>query len=384
MSDQEFSENEPAVVTLRRLTEEAREAPLPELDWDGVEAKLFDSLDVDVNDERSPLLDPAADSTGPRGSRWLPWGVGAAVAVAAAAALFVGLPTQKAPGSDAPQPVAQAGSSLSIGGAGLALRQEVRSRGRAIVVKHDGRAQWTLAPASRARVVSRGRFLTVELLEGSLTAEVTPRPNEPEHFAVEVDQSRIAVRGTRFVVTRTGDGTDVTVDKGVVAVGPSGTPGATDGWLLTAPASATFSSDGSQARRLSGGVVQSKVATVEVDDTKVRPRKAASGAPPKARVPSVAAPAVQAELTRSQVLERVASSAQQCFVKHTPKRDGMQISVETSVGLTFLESGKLGALAFDPPLAPAVQACVSSASRSLSVSKSDSKSRASRRVVLGR
>src|SRR5262249_7983131 len=128
--------------------------------------------------------------------------------------------------------------------------------GAPVSFRRDGAVAWTLAP--RGRVVVRslgvsGVGHTVELERGSIRAEVTPRdPAEGliEAFAVEVENTRGAVHGTAFSVTREGDSVIVDVEHGSVAVGPKGHVGVTTGHLLVGPKRAAFSLDGGRTARL--------------------------------------------------------------------------------------------------------------------------------------
>jgi hypothetical protein len=115
-----------------------------------------------------------------------------------------------------------------------------------------GLVEWTLAPGSALRVRSVGLGHTVELVRGSLQAEVTPRDASEglvEAFAVEVAGTRVAVHGTAFSVTREADRVVVDVEHGAIAVGPVGHVGATTGHLLIGPARASFSLDGGRIAR---------------------------------------------------------------------------------------------------------------------------------------
>src|SRR5262249_7964748 len=110
---------------------------------------------------------------------------------------------------------------------------------------------FTVAPGSRIQLTRADRdgerpgALTIALNEGSVHAEVRPQA-QGEAFAVEVGHTRVAVHGTSFTVSRDGDRVIVEVAPGSVAIGPTGHPGSTQGWLLVGPDQASFSLDGAR------------------------------------------------------------------------------------------------------------------------------------------
>jgi len=123
-----------------------------------------------------------------------------------------------------------------------------------VVYEAPGIVRWTLAAGGRLSVTqgvdASSHVLALE--RGSIRAEVNPAASRihrlasdvVERFAIEVDGTRVAVRGTVFTVTRTTAGMVVNVERGTVAVGRIGTSGLTEGRLLVAPARQSFGLDG--------------------------------------------------------------------------------------------------------------------------------------------
>ena len=108
------------------------------------------------------------------------------------------------------------------------------------------------APSCARRDTVPASGHTLELERGSVQAEVVPRaPAEGlvEAFAVEVGQTRVAVHGTSFTVTRLADGVLVDVEHGAVAIGPTSHHGDTTGHLLVGPSRAIFSTRGGSVAR---------------------------------------------------------------------------------------------------------------------------------------
>jgi hypothetical protein len=249
-------------------------------------------------------------------------------------------------------------SQTKLSGDKLAVGDRVVAGAQAVRVEHAGRATWTLSPGGRATVALVGRYLTVRLETGSVTADVVPSPR-PESFAVEVKGTRVAVHGTHFTVQRLGDHAKVTLERGVVAVGPTSERGHTQGWLMTAPATGTFSLDGAST----GHVEQGKPAP-EGTAAARKPARAPAAAPtpaPAAPAQATGAPTplpiqpTDDELTRG--AEQVAATVRSCFAKHTESDQGMRISAHSKLSIDIAPGGNIQTLHFNPPLAPSVQRC---------------------------
>src|SRR5204862_6781864 len=103
----------------------------------------------------------------------------------------------------------------------------------------EGHVTWTLDSNSKAHIEQIGPLVAVSLDQGALTASVVRSPR-PESFAVRVEHTRVAVRGTAFRVVRLENSVRVEVSEGTVGVGPLAGPS----FDVTAPATATVTLDG--------------------------------------------------------------------------------------------------------------------------------------------
>jgi hypothetical protein len=364
---------------LERLTAELKSEEGPELDWARLETRLLEQ----IGEQR-----PAAPRVRGR--------AGAAIASLAAAVLLLLLGSWyfRSPHRPAasPQPVQVASGHAD--GERLSLGDWVESGDLPHSVEHPGRARWTLAPHSRARLVGTGDYLTVQLAAGSVMVKAEPR-ELPESFAVEVQQTRIATRGTVFSVELVGAQVRVAVRRGTVVVGPALTRGHTTGFLLTAPTAGTFSLDGAKSGQIDGS---EPVRTGVLPSTSPRssagrptpavpsvaaPSEAARSSEPAAPGPSAsAAPIVQA--TCEATAEKVIAAVNGCFAAHTPPRGDMLVSVTFDLTIRFGPNGAVSELAFEPPLVPAVERCSRDASAQLRAPVSDRGGVVRRSVTLHR
>lgn len=348
------------IDVLRQLIREKRDEPPPEVDWDRVEQQLMEKVESDAP---APLPRPS------------PWPALALVAAAAAVVIAgIGLlnrsshqvtatsapAAQKAPVARvlrAPSHHIFGVSQTKLSGDKLAVGDRVVAGAQAVQVEHAGRATWTLSPGSRATVALVGRYLTVRLETGSVTADVVPSPR-PESFAVEVKGTRVAVHGTHFTVQRLGDHAKVTLERGVVAVGPASERGHTQGWLMTAPATGTFSLDGA-----STGYVEQRKPAPE-GTTAARTPAPAPAAPAPAKAASAQAseepgplPLQPTDDELARGAEQVAATVRSCFAKHTESDQGVRISAHSKLSIDIAAGGNIRTLHFNPPLAPSVQRC---------------------------
>jgi FecR protein len=366
---------------LRQVAHELQNEPAPELDWDRVEQALL---------ERTAHAEPIRAQ-----SRWR----GIALVAAAAAVAIAGLGVLHHVRSSAPAPVAHVvyvyGPQVSgaLDGHRLAVGDRVVTGAEAVRVEHAGRVTWTLAPHSSATLAVNGRYLTIRLDSGSLSAEVVPS-QRLENFAVEVEQTRIAVHGTHFTVQKLGDSARVVLMRGVVAVGPASERGHTQGWLMTAPATGTFSLDGAGTGHVDEG---NATAPAEPAPAAQPTSASAPAAPPVAKEPARApAPAStesksaaplpasppQAELDRG--ADRVASTVRSCFAQNTEFGAGVRTLATTALSIQVAPAGNITTLHFDPPLAPSVQRCSASVMSSVHFSPSLQGATAKRTLKLER
>lgn len=341
---------------LDRAIRETKEEPAPDLDWDRMESRLFDRIDAAEVEERSPS----------RRSRVVAALAAAAVIALGSAALLrsnestlVGqTPVPAAPGARVIGPGVQ-----SVDGTSLHEGDRVVAGAEPVHVEHRGTASWTLEPRSEAVVAAEGRFLTIRLESGSVSAKVVPSPTT-ESFAVEVDHARVAVHGTEFRVTREAKQLGVVVQEGVVAVGPALTRGDTEGWLLTPGDSGRFAFDGR-----SGEVVRAvSVTPLEVEGD---PRKLAVQLPD---MPT------RAEVEKK--LDTIEQMSAQCFAKHTTQ-DEVRVTAQVRVVAEVAPTGQLRNVSFDPPLAPTVTQCTRAATAGIKFSQSQRGVRAVRSVAFG-
>lgn len=331
---------------LQQLVREARAAQLdPDaVDYQRLERRLMDEV------RRAPPA-PARASHPSRRSTW------AALALAAGATLWlvraqapVDAPSARdsAPAAD---PLVQDGESLAIGARVIADE-------RAVSVTHAGRATWKLAPSSSALLTAKGTRITVELERGSVLSEVVPS-SEPETFVVEAAGARVAVHGTVFRVSLEADRLEVQVRAGVVAVGPRG---AAPAYLLEAPTNAVFSTDG-----LSGTINRRPANALPSRPSappKGRARAAASTSAAASTPPKVARLELPHEPSINDIEAGIAQSfdvTSDCFRRHTPSPDGVEVTVRTALSLRIMPDGSATHAEFQPPLSPDAEACARAA-----------------------
>lgn len=398
-----MSDEDADIRALRAVSEEAQHESV-ELDWERLEERLLER----VESAEAPRFEaPRVQS---RMGTYLALG---AVAAAAAVAVSFGFGFED---SQRTQPTVQSNGPQQLQAADLELGQVIEAKDQEIRVEHPGLASWTLTPYSSARLVDRGGFVTVELISGSVQADVVP-PSErshaqgemrPERFAVEVAETRVAVRGTLFEVERRRDGAFVNLERGKVVVGPKGEPGKTRGWVMVAPATGLFALDGrGQATELEGDVQREVEAMLGLPEPNTNPQAASardgSEAEPEREAP-VAAPSARADeppseedpeeassepaegeepvpaISAQAALSQAASAAKRCFTKHT-QVEGVQVSATTTLTLHVDDAGQISSLAFNPPLAPPVQQCVWSSIQTLRIVEKGTAP--SRKVTMG-
>ncbi len=366
---------------LERLTAELRAEPVPELDWARLEARVLARVE-------RPRTAPA----GPRRA------LAPAVLAAAAVLLTLGawyLRSAHRPIADhSPLPLV----STDLDGQRLGLGDWIETQDSPRSVQHPGRAKWTLAPHSRARLLSKGDTVTVVLEAGAVLAEVV-KTGKPESFAVEVKQTRIAARGTVFTVELTGARVRVAVRQGTVVVGSTLAPGHTEGFLLSAPKAGTFSLDGARTGQidgdepphtagLPGGGPRGTVARAQSSGPAASGSTLVAGAD-SAR-PAVGEPLGSASLAGTAqpgfdaALEQVISAVNGCFAAQTPPRGDMWVSVTFLLATSFSPDGALSELSFDPPLLPAVERCSREAAAKVHAPRSEAGGAVRRTVTLHR
>ena len=385
---------------LAALTREASEVPLPDLDWDRIEANVLADASSRVSPEHVTAPGVAAVRRIPAAPTWAstPWPI--ALAAAAAAALVYGAGAIHGAAYDQPTRAVAAAPRAAVADlSSLEVGQVAETDTRAAVFNRPGVVSFALAPNSRIEVLAndletvRTGGITVALSRGSIHADVTPR-TEGEVFAVEVERTRIAVHGTSFTVSRDGDHVTVDVAHGSVAVGPVGHPGATHGWLVVGPDRATFSLDGARhaawlppAAEVASATVEPAVGaatTAMIGTPAARPKRVALAAPTSSRVDG-AGSAARGELNSSGTTaakggwgegapadgrdaseheaNEVASilrKLETCYEKQA-SAFGVRFSVESSLELTISPSGAIHEGVFTPPLSPTLMSCADKA-----------------------
>jgi ferric-dicitrate binding protein FerR (iron transport regulator) len=346
----------PSQRLLSALAREARRAKAPDLDWNRVEQRLF--AEIDRGDKAEIAV---AKPSARRVSAW--W-----LLPAAAAFAFLGLHKPAQPPTVSP-PVMAARTSLDGDGLGTSL---LEAKDQPLIVEHPGRASWTLSAHSQARVLGHADVIRVQLLAGALEARVVPT-REPERFVVEVADTRVAVHGTVFRVTRDGERNVVDVEEGIVAVGPlaRGTAAPT---LLRAPTHGEFTLAGAPIEKAAQGDAEvTTPAGVAVSHHGKRLPTAEGSSPqdapasPDASVTQSAAPAeasanphIAQTLTIGEVesgVSSVVATVNACFRESTAGSRDLRVVAHSTISLDVLPNGGVANVDFTPPLAPAVLLC---------------------------
>jgi FecR protein len=404
MSDSNGSSPSPSRA-LRVMVEELRAEAPPELKWAEVERKLM--LEVIKSDEARAAREAAA----PRSAFLQTFAFAAAAALIALGVSTSGGgsgPIAAAPIEPIQVDVAQIQAAPGEPGALDLARLEagdvVVTKDAPLTFRRAGVVAFTMAPMSRITVRSagdaRGVGTTVELEQGALHAEVTPRPASEglvEAFAVEVARTRVAVHGTAFSVGRNEAGVLVDVEHGTVAVGPTGHVGVTTGHILVGPSRATFSLDGGRSAhfltREPAKPAQITAAAVGIAaagrpmamaavDAQIAPSQeiaptapavsgahaaspahiaaAAIEAPAQAPVDGVAASLPVAAAAPAVLSEAViAARLRQCFARPNESGSGeaVAVSVSSTLHLSLQADGSVRSAIFNPPLKPEFMDC---------------------------
>ncbi len=458
-----FESREAELRALNLLVHEAATEPTPELDWSHVEAGLLERI------AREPcrglggharLEAPAAASA--RAAPGTPWMTGrprkvrpeiargapgfaqaiwmAGCAVACATMLVHGGAPSEGRGTrlshraspEASQRLVRSGNLTTNDASTLSAMGIIETREVAFSYDVPGLARARVAPGSAIRILPHAtppcpggaRPMTVELLRGSIHAEVVPN-GECETFAVEVDRTRIAAHGTRFDVTREHDSALVEVDQGAIAVGPVTHRETTQGWLVTAPNRASFSLNGAKESRwlpplpgwdladadaaladasevdapewdptqgppgsldhedaTTGGAELSPVPSPSGEHdsydaaTDGRPRRRSGRS--SARLPLVAASAASAAARAERLEPRAPEAAsvqgllhgiRACYRKQLAATQ-LEFSVHSTLRLVIGKDGAVEQGVFRPPLSPTLMACATSLVRTVRFAQS--------------
>lgn len=340
---------------LRQVVAEVRAQAPPDLDWAALEARLPRApIPAARRDGRGALLVAAAAVLALAGTAGLAWQRGAEVPPVA---------------SVKPQ---QPDAKRAADGDRFALGTTIAAQAEARTIEHPRIASWTLAPHSSATLLTLGDRVVLRLECGSLTARIVPS-TLPETFAVEAADVRVAAHGTVFSVTLDDTGVAVSVEEGVVLVGPRSTPGA--GKRLRGPSAERFTLRGApETGRPSPAPPRAP-----------HPHPVAAAAATSAGTPDAPSSAQEpsAEQKR-EALERVVSLASACFSERTSASNGVRVTAQTALSFRASPDGSVGSVRFDPPLAPNVQTCIDEGLGKLRVAASPEGLHGSRVVVFER
>lgn len=374
----------------RRLDDLVRTAarePLPPIDWERVEQRLFERV------EREPVRMPAVRH---------PWGPVVAVAAAAAViAAFTALAGSdngsRADASSPPAgtvlPSSQAQHPIAaIEESQLHVRDRIEAGPSPLLVRHPGLAAWSLEPRSTVIVEQLGPSVRLSLEAGKVRVEVKPG-SDTDAFVVRVDDTTVSVHGTVFSVERLADRASVHVEQGAVSIGSRTRRGSVGKWLMVAPSAGTFSLDGARVAAFAeassvpaaGPPVDREAPSSQVfvpsspalsaaleppagphePHLAVEPARQPSQPPGTAGVEPATAPpdeSLPERLTPAvarATLDRLAAGIAECHRRLRPSRAGdpLQVSVHTNLSITVAAEGNVSIGRFDPPLAPDVQAC---------------------------
>jgi len=361
---------DPSDEILRRVAREARSDAVPELDWDEIETRLMRRV-------------RANEDVRVRSSAWHPFAL-PALALAGAAALGALIWFGPAPRPHSAAGPERAPSSESgTDGERLAPGSVVSAAEEPLTIEHRGRARWTLAPRSRAKLVERSERLIVRLEAGAIEANVVPNGRR-DAFAIEVGQAKVTVQGTVFRVELRGDRFRVAVKEGSVGVAPRGSTVAPT-FVLEAGSRGDFSLDGR-----TGHIDKAEAPSIAPRAQRARTSAAGSREERTSDARETAAPAAS-ELPVEPSISEIESGVMElvnvtgsCFTQHTTLGDGVEVTVRTAVTLQIGPEGVVTEIEFSPPLSPAVEACAESGIRQLTFARSSEGAKVTRLLELKR
>lgn len=362
---------------LREVTREARTEQLPHVDWAAIEEQL-------------PMT--RVHTVPPRPVSVRPWLIAATLALAGGAGAYAfvvrphAAPVAAARLNTAGAAPAKATSThADVNGDALAVGAHVVAGDVPQSVVHAGHARWTLAPHSEGTLLANGDVVTVRLDRGSVTSRVV-KSSRTETFAVEAADVRVAAHGTEFTVSLGADGVSVSVSEGSVLVGPREEPG--QGQLLISPAAKRYThaglpiEDDSALEALGGRRAPSRSAAnptagtpgvigtaapgtsgpIAPETPAATKRTSARKAAPEPEVEAPSEVDQRPSAPTSEGLEAATASVmrltQACFKERTIANEGVRVTAQTSVTFRTLPEGGVNRVVFEPPLSPAVQACV--------------------------
>jgi hypothetical protein len=367
-----------------------------EVDWDKVDAGLFERIEREERGARSQFAPSAR-----RGVTLVAVGFAAAAALAAVV-VGKGRDAIDPAGMAAPEGAATIAAIDANGadallvdgqpaarGASLRLGDVLETRSARATLDRPGKLTAMLEPGSRTVVTHVRGALVLELDQGAVEAQVVPVATG-EAFAVDVDGARVAVHGTHLRVAREGERVVVDLSEGVVAVGRAPREGSVIGTVINAPAHVEFLARDpvgtlTQTHELSavrrpletrGAAADRPYAPPHVDATarpspaaepRVEPRAAIAGGAgaalpaPEATSTAAASVTASAKPAASASPEESLALAVRACMSTRPHADNVTVVVSTTLHLELADDGSVRAARFEPPVAPDVNTCAAQA-----------------------
>jgi ferric-dicitrate binding protein FerR (iron transport regulator) len=367
------------------------------VDWRAIERTVFARIKRERSAERARF------SAGRHGL----WALAGAIAVAflGVVAVLAGKGREIARVDPVTNRDGRAGKIVDLGGAGpvlvngsaarsgalVVLGDVIETRGSEVTIAREGSVTFTVENNSRLSVSDVRGPLVLTLERGAVRAHVTPVA-DGEAFAVDVAPSRVAVHGTLFRVSRAGSHAAVDLIEGVLSVGNAPRSGPVMGTIVTAPAHAEFmvsdavatmkvTHDLDAVRPLAPSALPSDAESADVAVQRLRAKGQAEGALPQWSPPingrpsprvvgsASAGPELAAgssgPMPRQAAADATASDAIESAVlacmAERPHPDNVTVLVHTTLYLEIGDDGSVRTARFDPPVAPEVNGCASSA-----------------------
>lgn len=358
------------------------------VDWERIDQSIFARIEQEQTAERARLAKPS-------GRRWAYAGA-AAMAIAAAIGILVDKGHEP---SSVPPALAHSdllagrlaevrgeGSVLVNGaqvatGTSVRLGDAVETHGSEATIVREGSANVVIEPNSRLLVRQVSGTLILALERGAVEARVTPVA-AGEAFAVDVEETRIAVHGTVLRVTRVGEHATVDLVEGVVSVGAAPRFGPLLGSVFMAPAHVEFTlvdpvktlsvtHDPSRVRPIPLSASPSSAVAPRPDEPeRLRPRSESSAArspspgslaPPSRLDARPASPSPQATSSGEVGSNESVEAAVIACMHERPHADNVTVVVNTTLYLDVGDDGAVRTARFDPPVMPDVNGCAAAA-----------------------
>jgi len=380
--------SEPLDKLVREARSELGTREVQGVDWNAVDAALFDRIAKERRAERGSF--PSI--------RLRTWHF-ASVALAGAAIIAVALGQPHRPisvpgthpnhdesanarqdesagtivNTEGDGPVLVDGASVSRG-TSLRLGNVLEPRGANVTVERPGKLTMILERGSRVRVTQVVGTLVLALEQGAVEARVVPVASG-QAFALDIQDARVAVHGTHFRVARTGARVAVDLSEGVVSIGRVLEVGAMRAPLVTAPAHAEFVATDvagtltvtHEPSALRAPAVIRSAAPTTVVATLPPQRPRTETAPTRSVSPEAgadrpethagkAAPPAAEPRSDADVEGELANAVRACMAER-PHAENVTIVVSTTLLLDLNADGSVRAARFEPPVALDVNEC---------------------------